>query len=279
MNYMDVPLGKSIPFLFDTFAGETGASVTMSGFAIADIKVFKDGLTAKATTNGLTLLGAGMDAAGVGIHGFAVDTNNSTGDTGYWAVGSYYNVVIDAITIDTQTVRFVAGAFRLRPTETQAGHQRVDSAYVGGAVPETAATIATATQVQMDTSSTDLNAILAALTVINTDTANIAAIKSKTDNLPAAPAAVGSAMALTVSERDAIANAYLNLVDGIVTGISPRRALRLLLAVSAGKVTVAGTTVTIRNILDAGTPGVTSDIVATTDTSGQRTAVSIAGIT
>ncbi|WP_230683988.1 hypothetical protein, partial [Streptococcus pneumoniae] len=45
----------------------------------------------------------------------------------------------------------------------------------------------------------------------------VAAIKAKTDNLPASPAAVGSAMTLTSGERDAVAAALLDLANGIET--------------------------------------------------------------
>lgn len=277
MNYMDVPIGAVIPFLFDTFAGATGASITLSDFTAADVKIKKGtALTAQPTPgSGIALLGTnGIDEAGVGIHGFSIDTGNTT-DSGYFAVGSYYNVIVDAVTIDTQTVRFIAGAFRLLPAEATAGYQSINAALVGNSAPETAAGVATATRTEMDSNSTDLNAILVALTAIATDTTDIAAIKVKTDALPGAPAAVGSAMALTVTERDAIAAAHMALVNGVVTGISPGRALRLLLGANAGKLAIAGGNVNISDILQTNLLG----IQATTDASGQRLTVDISGIT
>src|SRR4029077_2738972 len=53
----------------------------------------------------------------------------------------------------------------------------------------------------------------------------IGAVNAKTTNLPASPAAVGSAMTLTSGERDAIANAFLDLANAIETGITPRGTL------------------------------------------------------
>ena len=102
------------------------------------------------------------------------------------------------------------------------------------------------------------------------DNSDISAIKAKTDNLPASPAAAGSAMTLTAGERDAVAAALLDLTNAIETGLTPRGALRLALAVLAGKVSGAGTGVeTFRNAV-----GDSKDrIVATTDTSGNRTGI------
>lgn len=114
---------------------------------------------------------------------------------------------------------------------------------------------------------TEIAAILAAV-----DT-EIASIKAKTDNLPATPAATGDAMTLTGGERTTLATAILDLANGIESSITPRGALRLILAACAGKLSgAATTTVTIRNVGD------TKDrIVATVDSDGNRTAVTTDG--
>lgn len=100
--------------------------------------------------------------------------------------------------------------------------------------------------------------------------ADVAAIKAKTDNLPASPAAVGSAMTLTAGERDSIADAHLDRANGIETGLTPRQAHRLEAAAAAGKISgAATTTVTIRNAVAD-----TKDrLIATVDSSGNRSAV------
>jgi hypothetical protein len=69
----------------------------------------------------------------------------------------------------------------------------------------------------------------------------VAAIKAKTDNLPANPAAVGSAMTLTSGERDSIAAALLDLADGVETSVTVRKSLRAMAAALAGRRTNAGT--------------------------------------
>jgi hypothetical protein len=99
-----------------------------------------------------------------------------------------------------------------------------------------------------------------------------ALIKAKTDNLPAAPAAVGSAMTLTSGERDAVAAALLDLANGVETGKSVRKALQAMAAVLAGDVTGAGTATELFKALgNAGTTRVTVPV----DEDGNRTGVTV----
>lgn len=78
--------------------------------------------------------------------------------------------------------------------------------------------------------------------------------------------------ALSVLERNAVADAYLDRTDGIETGLTPRNAQRLQSAALAGKVSGASAgagTVTIRNaIADS-----KNRIIATNDAFGNRTAI------
>lgn len=96
----------------------------------------------------------------------------------------------------------------------------------------------------------------------------VAAIKAKTDLIPAAPAAVGD---IPTAAQNAAA--LLDLSNGIETSITPRQAMRLILAASAGKLSgAATTTITIRNVGDS-----KDRITATVDSSGNRTAVTTDG--
>lgn len=99
----------------------------------------------------------------------------------------------------------------------------------------------------------------------------VAAIKAKTDALPASPAATGDAMTLTAGERNSVADALLDRADSIETGVTLRQAERLALAALAGKLSGAATTsVVIRNaVADS-----KNRITATVDSSGNRTAIS-----
>ncbi len=99
--------GDTIRFFFDTY-GPNGESITITGLAVTDIEVYKnDSMTQRASDNGYSLLDTdGIDLDGVtGLHGFKIDTSDNS-DAGFWADGSQYLINVNAITIDSQTVRF-----------------------------------------------------------------------------------------------------------------------------------------------------------------------------
>lgn len=98
----------------------------------------------------------------------------------------------------------------------------------------------------------------------------IAAIKAKTDNLPAAPAATGDAMTLTAGERNSIADATLDRANGVETGLTPRGALRLIAAAEAGKTSGMETATAV---IRAAVSDSKVRITATTDADGNRSAV------
>ncbi|RWL45297.1 MAG: hypothetical protein EOR60_15255 [Mesorhizobium sp.] len=96
--------------------------------------------------------------------------------------------------------------------------------------------------------------------------ADIAAIKAKTDNLPAAPAAVGD-----VPTANQNADALLDRASGIEAGLTPRQGFRLWSAALLGKASGMTTaTAVFRNTTD------TKDrIVASVDADGNRLGVTL----
>jgi hypothetical protein len=69
------------------------------------------------------------------------------------------------------------------------------------------------------------------------------------------------------------AAALLDLANGVETSVTPRQALRIILAAAAGKLSGAGTaTVVIRNVGDT-----KPRITATVDADGNRSAVTADG--
>lgn len=113
MNYLGSRLVNSTVYvLFNTF-NSAGASVTITGLAVTDIEIYKNGSTTqRASDNGYTLLDTdGIDFDGItGVHGFKIDLSDNT-DAGFYAAGNFYNVVVSTITADSQTVSFVAASF------------------------------------------------------------------------------------------------------------------------------------------------------------------------
>ena len=129
-----VPAGTSLYIPFTTYAGSTGASATCTGLAVTDVEIYKNGSTTqRASDAGIALLDTdGIDFDGItGLHGFSIDLSDNT-DSGFFAVGSWYWVVVSAITVDSQTVTFLAATFRIAPAESITGYPVTDIGGISG---------------------------------------------------------------------------------------------------------------------------------------------------
>jgi len=108
--------GATEYFYFHSFdSNDPSVSTTISGFALADIKIFKDGgTTERASTSGFTLLDTdGIDfSAETGINGISIDFSDNT-TAGFYECGHHYSIVVGPITIDAGTVNFVLDQFRI----------------------------------------------------------------------------------------------------------------------------------------------------------------------
>ena len=106
--------GSTLYIEFDSF-GADGESLTLTGLAVTDVEVYKNGgTTQRSSDNGYTLLdtdGIDFDAV-TGIHGLSISLADNS-DAGFWAAGAHYRVVIASVTINTQTVSFTAATFRI----------------------------------------------------------------------------------------------------------------------------------------------------------------------
>ena len=114
INLGDYMVNSMVYVYFHTF-NSSGASVTITNFAVTDIEVYKNGsVTQRSSDNGYTLLNTdGIDFDGTtGIHGFSIDLSDNS-DAGFWASGNDYQIVVGPITIDGQTVNFLAGSFSI----------------------------------------------------------------------------------------------------------------------------------------------------------------------
>lgn len=94
----------------------------------------------------------------------------------------------------------------------------------------------------------------------------VAAIKAKTDNLPASPAATSD-----IPTADANADALLDRAAGVETGLTVRQAMRLMAAALFGKASGLDTTTAVyRDTNDS-----KNRISATVDSDGNRTDVTL----
>lgn len=138
----NVPASSTLYIPFETVDG-TGAGVTMSGLAVTDIEIYKNGsVTQRASDSGYALLDTdGIDFDSVtGLHGFSVDLSDNT-DASFYAVGSFYWVLVNAITVTGATVSPLVATFRIVAAEAVAGKPKVDvDAWLGtaAATPTTA---------------------------------------------------------------------------------------------------------------------------------------------
>jgi hypothetical protein len=143
ISFGDVPANSVLPVHFGSY-NAAGASVALTGLAVTDVEIYKGtSITQRSSDAGIALIDTdGIDIDGItGANGFSIDLSDNT-DAGFYAVGSFYNVWVSAVTIDSQTVNFLAATFRIREAETTTGRieARVGS-IANGAI--TAAAIAT----------------------------------------------------------------------------------------------------------------------------------------
>ena len=103
--------GRTIRIPLDTFAGATGASVTMTGFAASDVEVYKDGSTTQRASDAGYTATTDFDSL-TGLHLLIIDLADNT-TAGFWAAGSEYLVAVADVTIDSQTVRTWVARFRI----------------------------------------------------------------------------------------------------------------------------------------------------------------------
>ena len=112
--------GDTLYFNFAAY-NDSGDSEVLSGLAIADIEVLKNGsATPRATDSGYSLISdTGMVADRAGLYRCSIQLFNTADDASFYASGSWYQAFVDSVTIDGKTVRFWLGSWEI-------GRQRVD---------------------------------------------------------------------------------------------------------------------------------------------------------
>lgn len=282
----DAPAGTTVRIPFCSYDA-AGASVTLSGLAVTDIEIYKDGSpTQRASDSGYSMLDTdGIDFDGItGLNGFSIDLSDNT-TAGFFAVGSEYWVVISAVTIDGQTVNFVAAWFRIVAAESVAGKPKVDVDAFGGSAgtftsgrPEVNTTHAAGTawgSGAITAGALAADAITASKVAADVGTEIGTAVWGTTTRLLTAGTNIVLAKDAGVTgfnDPTASQNAdeLLDRANGIETGLTPRNALRVIAAGAAAKLSGAGTTTeTFRNaVADS-----KNRMVATVDQNGNRSAI------
>ena len=147
----DFTTSDTVYVMFDSFSSDDpSASVTLTGLAVTDIEIYKNGSTTqRASDSGYTLLDTdGIDFDTItGIHGFSIDLSDNT-DAGFYTSGGEFDVIVSSVTIDGATINFHACSFSIdriprvnvaqwlgtaAATPTTAGVPEVDVTHLGGA--------------------------------------------------------------------------------------------------------------------------------------------------
>lgn len=137
-------VGSTVYIPWHTFQGADGASITQTGLATSDIKIYKNGsVTQRSSTAGYTLLDTdGTDFDGItGLHYISIDLSDNT-DAGFYAAGNHYAVAINSVTIDGATVNFWVGTFDIvaaAATVEEIVDAVLDEDITGHAIPDSVA--------------------------------------------------------------------------------------------------------------------------------------------
>ena len=129
----DYPEDATVLVPFTTHEPDTGSPVApSSAFEAADVAIYKDGgATQKTTANGLTMTSP-FDSV-TGLHLLAIDTSVDTGDSGFWATGGEYTVLLSPDeTIDGNAALKVLGTFSIERTNGPIALARDILAYLSG---------------------------------------------------------------------------------------------------------------------------------------------------
>lgn len=242
LNLGDFPVGATVYVPINTFSA-AGASVTITGLAVTDIEIYKNGgTTQRASDNGYTLLDTdGIDFDGVtGVHGFSIDlADNSTAS--FFTAGADYWVVVNAITCDSQTLTFVAAIFSIENRRA-----------AGELVRTTIATLASQTSFTLTAGSADDSAYVGCTVVVSDIASGVQKAvgvvsaytgSSKTVTLAADPAIFTMAAGDNVSVLATSARANVVQLASVLSGVTAlERAAR---CITIGTVGSSSTTTSV----------------------------------
>lgn len=215
---------------FSTYRPSTGATFTLGGSPV--LSVYKDNSTTQSTT-GVTLT-ADFDSV-TGLNHFAIDTS---ADGTFYAVGSFFDIVITTGTVDSVSVTgSVVGSFTLRKTASikptvagrtldvsTTGEAGVDWANVGSPTTTlalTGTTIATTQKVDVETIKTQAVTAGAGVTfpaTIASSTNITAGTITTVTNLTNAPTAGDFTATMKTSIGTAVSASAVASVTGNVGG-------------------------------------------------------------
>lgn len=128
-NFGDIDLDQTVYIPFNTFDSD-GASVTVTDLADSDIHVHKDGGTTQQTLGASESVIINFDGV-TGNHLVVIDTSASS-DVDFYEEGHDYQVRLEGITVDTQTLNVWIGTFSIVNRNKDADVIKIDGDSVNG---------------------------------------------------------------------------------------------------------------------------------------------------
>ncbi len=109
----DFPINfTSLCIPWDSFAAATGANATVTNFAAGDVQIYKDGGTTQRSSSAGIVASTSFDGQ-AGAQMITIDLSDNT-DAGFYAAGHEYQVMVNAVTIDGQSILFWAATFSIQ---------------------------------------------------------------------------------------------------------------------------------------------------------------------
>jgi hypothetical protein len=110
INLGSVLNSSTIRIPFNTF-DSSGASVTVTDLAAGDVKIYKDGSATERSSSAGISVSIDFDSI-TGNHYIIIDLSDNT-DSGFYENDSVYDVRLEGITVDGQTINVWIGRFRI----------------------------------------------------------------------------------------------------------------------------------------------------------------------
>lgn len=262
--------GDTLHFQFASY-NDSGDSEALSGFAVTDIEVFKNGIAAtRATDSGYSLISdTGQIGDRVGLYRFSVQLFNTADDTGHYESGAWYQVAVDGVVIDGKTVRLWVGSFEI-------GEPRANVVQLGG---DTGALNWLRQTFASGFSDTGINQRFAQIQS-DVDTGLRTHIDDSDTGVKDTIADLDTGVRALLALRDtgAVANAVWNFATRSVTNIADTGIVNSLAIIRADTDTGIQSGVTVTGFSDTGINDRLAKILADTDT-GIQSSVAVTAIT
>lgn len=210
--YGDINEDATIELTFNT-TDSSGGSITVTDLVASDVQVYKDGVIQATPGAGVTLsLNIGTND---GAHLISIDTSNTT-DASFYVTGSNYEVRLNGITVDTQTINAFVGSFSIE-NRFMRGTDGANTTTPNTVVPDVAGTASTLHGIT--NGKVDANKVVVDAIQVVTDLLSPAAGTMETGTVSYDNTSATTAVFYADDITEATANHYRGRLIGFTSGI------------------------------------------------------------